>query len=94
MKVKKAKPENHQLNNVNSDDEQLVMQIKQLQVELTEIKLLNEQLKSTNDKWKTKAQYYGEKFARALKGFLLCEGKLEVIAEREKTNVMRDVELI
>ena len=54
----------------------------------------NEVLNTECLEWKAKAQSYGEKFAQALKGFLITQGKPVYFAEAQRQKVLRDLKLI
>ena len=54
----------------------------------------NEVLNTECLEWKAKAQSYGEKFAQALKGFLITQGKPVYFAEAQRQKVLHDLKLI
>lgn len=54
----------------------------------------NEVLNNECLEWKAKAQSYGEKFAQALKGFLITQGKPVYFAEAQRQKVLHDIKLI
>lgn len=54
----------------------------------------NEVLNTECLEWKAKAQSYGEKFAQALKGFLITQGKPVYFAEAQRQKVLHDIKLI
>lgn len=95
MKSKKtpSKTKNKEIISEQSNETSVAEQHIQsnIQTELTEE--INSLIKS-RDEWKAKAQMYGERFAIALKGFLLHEGNPQFVAEHRAEQVLKDVDLI
>ena len=101
MKSKKSKQEvvsdkTIQINdvvtaNIDITDSQSDCHFKDLyEAQLKQNEILNDECLE----WKAKAQSYGEKFAQALKGFLITQGKPVYFAEAQRQKVLHDIKLI